>query len=125
MSPEILAGRPYIGHSVDLFAAAIILFVMVTGHPPFNKAQPTDPQYGLICYNHADYFWKFHSENKSNKEKFFSEELKNLITGLLQYDPATRPQMADVLMHPWVIKDDCATLPEIKTEFANRKIKID
>jgi hypothetical protein len=33
--------------------------------------------------------------------------------------------MADVLMHPWVIKDDCATLPEIQTEFANRKIKID
>jgi hypothetical protein len=43
----------------------------------------------------------------------------------LQFDPATRPQMADVLKHPWVTKDDCAALPEIHADFANRKNLID
>lgn len=125
MSPEIHARRPYIGPSVDLFAAAIILFIMYTQHPPFTRAEPTDPFYRLICANRADLFWKAHSKNKPNGAEYFSEEFKNLITGLLQFDPATRPQMADVLKHPWVNKDDCATLAEIHADFANRKNLID
>jgi len=35
MAPEIHLRHPYQGRQVDLFAAAIILFVMVSGHPPF------------------------------------------------------------------------------------------
>jgi hypothetical protein len=48
-----------------------------------------------------------------------------LVTGLLQFDPAMRPQMADVLKHPWVTKDDCATLDEIHLNLSNRKNLID
>ena len=48
-----------------------------------------------------------------------------MVTDLLQFDPAMRPQMADVLKHPWVTKDDCATLDEIHLDFANRKNLID
>jgi serine/threonine protein kinase len=125
MSPEIHARRPYVGPSVDLFAAAIILFIMFTQHPPFTRAEPTDPFYRLICANRADLFWKAHSKNKPNGAAYFSEEFKNLITGLLQFDPATRPQMADVLKHPWVNMEDCATLEEIQVDFANRKNIID
>ena len=101
MSPEIHARRPYIGASVDLFAAAIILFIMYTQHPPFTRAEPSDPFYKLICANRADLFWKAHSKNKPRPD-YFSDDFKNLVTGLIQFDPATRPQMADVLSHPWV-----------------------
>lgn len=38
MAPEIHAKAPYIGSSVDLFASAIILFIMLSGTPPFSKA---------------------------------------------------------------------------------------
>jgi len=47
------------------------------------------------------------------------------VTGLLQFDPEMRPQMADVLKHPWVAKDDCATLDEIHLNLSNRKNLID
>lgn len=38
MAPEIHLKQPYQGRSVDLFAAAIILFIMVAQHPPFTTA---------------------------------------------------------------------------------------
>jgi serine/threonine protein kinase len=40
MAPEIHLKQPYQGRSVDLFAAAIILFIMVSAHPPFTTAEP-------------------------------------------------------------------------------------
>lgn len=38
MAPEIHLKQGYIGREVDLFASAIILFIMVVGHPPFTSA---------------------------------------------------------------------------------------
>lgn len=57
MAPEIHEERPYRGREVDLFAAATILFIMVTQHPPFTYAKPDDPFYSLICKNRSDLFW--------------------------------------------------------------------
>lgn len=64
MAPEIHLKQPYSGTSVDLFAAAIILFIMVAQHPPFTTAQPSDPFYRCLASNRADIFWKTHSKNK-------------------------------------------------------------
>jgi hypothetical protein len=33
--------------------------------------------------------------------------------------------MADILNHPWIRKDDCATIEEIQHDFQNRKAKIE
>ena len=62
MAPEIHEGRPYSGPSVDLFAAAIILFIMYTQQPPFRIAIPDkNSSYKYIFANRADLFWKYHS----------------------------------------------------------------
>ena len=42
MAPEIHLSQPYQGAQVDLFASAVILFIMVAGHPPFSEASPKD-----------------------------------------------------------------------------------
>ena len=122
MAPEIHMRKPYIGTSVDLFACAIILFIMTTQHPPFTRAEPTDPFYRLLCANRADLFWKAHSKNKP--EGFFTEEFKNLVTAMLQFDPANRPTMADIKAHPWY-NGPVVTLEDVQAEFAARKAKID
>jgi len=124
MAPEIHMRKPYQGASVDLFASAIILFITFTQHPPFTKAVPEDPFYRLICANRADLFWKAHSKNKPNGAEFFSEEFKNLITSMLQFDPAHRLSMAEVKAHPW-FNGTVATYEEVQQEFAYRKEKID
>ena len=60
MAPEIYNGEVYSGKSVDLFAAAIILFIMVAQHPPFVDASSKDPHYKLLSTNRAKDFWSVH-----------------------------------------------------------------
>ena len=57
MAPEIHLGKEYEGARVDLFASAIILFVILTQRPPFTSANPQDPHYRLIAAGRAELFW--------------------------------------------------------------------
>jgi len=118
MAPEIIQEQPYNGAAVDLFALGIILFILYTGHPPFNQANPNDSHYKLIVTNRADLFWKYHC--KSHAEGFFTEEFKDLITNMLQYSPNQRLNLVDIIGHPWMAQD-VATHEEISQEFANRQ----
>jgi len=83
MAPEIHLKQAYNGKSVDLFASAIILFIMVAQHPPFTTAQPSDPFYRCIAANRADIFWKTHLSRKPKGQEFMSEDLKDLIMSML------------------------------------------
>jgi serine/threonine protein kinase len=120
MAPEIHLKQAYNGKSVDLFAAAIILFIMVAQHPPFTTAQPTDPFYRCIAANRADIFWKTHCKNKPNGLEFFSDEFKDLIQSMLQLDPSHRPSMAEVMAHPWM-QGETPAKQDVQTEFSTRQ----
>ena len=124
MAPEIHSKSPYIGTSVDLFAAGIILFIFITGHPPFNQAKTNDRYYQLICMNNHEKFWQYHSRKKPNGEEFFSEDFKNLINSLLAYDPTHRLSMAEIKAHKWY-NSPTATKEEILEEFSQRKDKVE
>lgn len=105
MAPELHLSKPYRGEQVDLFALAIILFVLVAAHHPFNKAELTDPFYKCFAQNRADLFWKTTCKNKQDGENHFSEEFKDLVTSMLQIDPVHRPTMSEVLAHEWLAGD--------------------
>ena len=87
MAPEIQERKPYEGKTVDLFASAVILFIMKSGHPPFNKAHKTDPYYKLFMKKPKK-FWRFHAKSKS--KGYYSEEFMDLITKMFSYDPKNR-----------------------------------
>lgn len=125
MAPEIHLRQPYSGASVDLFATGIILFIMITQHPPFTRAETSDPFYRLLCANRADLFWKAHSKNKPGGADFFSEDFKNMITTMLSLNPTQRPSVEEIRAHPWFSNSDCATLEEVQAEFQRRKQLID
>lgn len=118
MAPELILKQAYQGHCVDLFALGIILFILYSGHPPFNQAHPNDPHYKLLATNRADLFWKQHQNNKP--QGFFSEEFKDLITNMLQLKPETRPSLADCVGHAWM-QGTCATAEAVRSEFAGRQ----
>lgn len=124
MAPEIHSKAPYIGSSVDLFAAGIILFIFFTGHPPFNHAKATDSYYNLICMNNHERFWAFHSRKKPNGIKFFSPEFISLINAMLAFDPTQRLSIAEIKAHPWY-NGEVPTADQIKEEFVTRKAKVD
>lgn len=60
MAPEIHLGKPYTGAGVDLFASAIILFIMLSQRPPFSRAEVSDPHYRLLVGDKANVFWQAH-----------------------------------------------------------------
>ncbi len=51
MAPEIHMNMPYKGELVDVFAAGIILFITVSGIPPFMKATTEDPYFRCLAAN--------------------------------------------------------------------------
>jgi serine/threonine protein kinase len=58
MAPELHLGLPYDGKSDDLFAAGIIIFLMLTARPPFTYPKMDDPYYKLLVGKRFDLFWK-------------------------------------------------------------------
>lgn len=117
MAPEILDKHPYQGQVVDLFAVGVILFIMLTQHPPFSMANSDDMYYKLLATQRSDLFWKAHSNRKA--AGFFSEEFKDLITCMLQVHPHQRLCMADIIGHPWM-QGEMATAEDVAVEFAKR-----
>ena len=58
--PERLTGdKTYTGVNVDLFAAGIILFMMMTGTVPFLSTQSNKGCYNYILTKQFDKFWKY------------------------------------------------------------------
>lgn len=124
MAPEIHSKAPYIGTCVDLFAAGIILFIFITGHPAFNQAKANDSYYQLICMNNHEKFWAYHSRKKPNGAEFFSHEFKNLMNAMLAFDPTQRPSIAEIKAHKWY-NGPTSTYEEILEEFTARKEKVE
>ena len=104
MAPEIHLKKPYKGELIDLFASAIILFTMVSQHPPFNTAQPSDPYYKCIGGGKYETFWNAHSRNK--EEGFYSVDYKDMVTRMLALDPKKRLTMDEVRNHAWFTNPD-------------------
>jgi serine/threonine protein kinase len=101
MAPELILKEKYRGPEVDLFALAIILFILYTGHPPFNCANPLrDPHYKILADGLVDKFWETHA--KSKQPGFFEKEFVDLLTHMLAPNPTSRLSIADVIGHPWM-----------------------
>jgi len=89
MAPEIHLGEAYSGQSVDLFAAGVILFILLTRRVPFTRAHPSDPHYYLLVTN-PEKFWASHAEAEDG-EDIYTEEFKDLFEKMLSFDADLRP----------------------------------
>lgn len=89
MAPEIHLGRPYSGQQVDLFAAAIILFIILSQRPPFASANPSDPHYQLLAAGRSDLFWGAHNEAEAGNS-IYSEDFKDLFVRMTSLNPKHR-----------------------------------
>lgn len=124
MAPEIHLKQPYKGDQVDLFAAGMILFIMIAQHPPFSSATPKDPYYKCIAANRADIFWKTHGKSKEGGAGFFSDDFKDIFEKMVALDPNSRPTIDEILNHPWITEGDIATPEDIKAEFKQRNKQV-
>lgn len=96
MSPEIYANNePFDGFAVDLWAAGVILYIMLTGFPPYDQASRTDQRFDLIICGRL-------TEQLENWGIHLSKEAGDLMQRMLRLDPRKRLTLAQVLTHPWV-----------------------
>lgn len=123
MAPEIHMGKAYEGPCVDVFASAIILFVVLTQRPPFTSANPQDPHYRLIAASRAEIFWQAHSEAENGTD-IYSAEFKDLFEKMMSLNPSNRPTVAQILEHPW-LAGPVPTTAEIVADFTRRKEAVD
>lgn len=105
MSPEIYANKDaFDGFAIDLWAAGVILYIMLTGFPPYDQASRTDQRFDLIINGSLMRQLKSWGIN-------LSEEAGDLLQSMLVLDPRERLTLAEVLAHPWVVDGDAQAPP--------------
>jgi serine/threonine protein kinase len=105
MSPEILANtESFDGFAIDLWAAGVILYIMLTGFPPYDQANRTDVRFDLIVSGRL-------MEQLVNWDIHLSEEAGDLMQKMLLLHPRDRLSLAEVMTHPWVTHDNVQAPP--------------
>ncbi|XP_065566070.1 serine/threonine-protein kinase DCLK1-like isoform X2 [Artemia franciscana] len=94
VAPEILAEAGY-GLKVDIWAAGVILYILLCGYPPF--VSPSNNQEELF-----DAILSGEFEFASPYWDPVSDMARELICLMLQTDPDLRYAASEVLEHPWL-----------------------
>ncbi|KAM6422363.1 serine/threonine-protein kinase DCLK3 [Rhynochetos jubatus] len=94
VAPEILAEKGY-GLEVDMWAAGVILYILLCGFPPFRSQERDQEElFQIIQLGHYEFLSPYWDN--------ISAAAKDLITRLLIVDPQKRYTAQQVLQHPWI-----------------------
>jgi serine/threonine protein kinase len=97
MSPEVFQNADaFDGFAVDMWAAGVILFLMLTGFPPWERACPTDERFHYMT---AGYLVQMLTE----WEIGLSSDAMDLLQRMLFLDPKDRLSLDQVRAHPWMV----------------------
>lgn len=97
MSPEIHNNNtPFDGYTVDMWAAGVILFLMLTGFPPWDRPSTTDERFK---YMSAGYLVQMLTE----WEIGLSPDAMDLLQRMMFLDPKDRLSLDQVRAHPWMV----------------------
>ncbi|KAL3828247.1 hypothetical protein ACJIZ3_017049 [Penstemon smallii] len=92
VAPEVVAGREY-NEKVDVWSAGVILYIMLSGFPPFYRESAKDIFEAVLRANLRFPRSVFGS---------VSSEAKDLIRQMLCKDVSRRLSADQVLRHPWM-----------------------
>ncbi|NXK05818.1 TSSK6 kinase, partial [Herpetotheres cachinnans] len=90
-SPEVLMGIPYDTKKYDMWSLGVMLYVMVTGHMPFD-------------HTHISRMSQQQKKGVRYPEGLppLPEPCRALIAQLLQFNPASRPGVGQVAKNSWL-----------------------
>jgi len=94
-APELLKGDVYT-KACDIFSCGVVLFILITGYPPFEQAWRADKWYNPLCESKPKEFWSSHHNAK------IDADCKALLTGMFAYRAKNRLTLGGCLEHKWV-----------------------
>lgn len=117
MAPEVLAKQEYRGDQADLFASAVIIFILLSQHPPFLRAEEGDKYYKKIIQCRWDRFWQIYADEN------FSDSFKDMFSKMVSPNTDERLTLEEVKAHEWY-NGPTMTHDEILQEFNLRQAKL-
>lgn len=103
-APELLQNRPYDGSQADVWSAGVVLFVMLTGYPPFNF--PADTRNVVPEDQKLKHLFKAISSAQYKMPYSLSREAQDLLRRIFVPDPSKRITIEEVWEHPFLHKYD-------------------
>ena len=97
MPPEVNK-KLYDGKKVDIFSLGVMLLHLITGKQIFEVYK--ERVHSFIKKRQFEKFWKI--IELDNKEIELSPEFKDLVNSMLDYNYKNRPDIIDILNHPWL-----------------------
>lgn len=91
VAPEVLRNRGYDGARTDVWSCGVILFVLLTGHLPFQHENMMKMYQKIFKAEYQVPPW-------------VSGDARRLISKLLAVDQAKRISIPEILRHPWMKK---------------------
>lgn len=117
LAPEVTSGR-YFGPLADIWSAGVVLFIMLTGIPPFHCPFKGDWWFKQLCCGQYKEFWKGHHRNF-----VLSREAESLLQSILQVDWKVRANMKMIKAHPW-FNGPTLSQEELRSEFGRRQDEV-
>jgi len=97
IAPEVIEQvSPFDPMRSDIWALGVILFIILTGYPPVDMANPLDERFRLIANNQLDILlesWGFTN---------LSPEAVELMTRILRVDPDERLTLEGIVNSSWL-----------------------
>ncbi|XP_076935134.1 calcium-dependent protein kinase 33-like [Bidens hawaiensis] len=114
VAPEVLLKREAYGEKIDIWSAGVILYMLLTGVPPFN-GENDRAIFSTVVEATPDIErcpWPLISKNA-----------KSLVKAMLSLEPEKRPTAYAVLNDQWLKDNGVATENEIKYELEKMRLK--
>ncbi|KAL4159097.1 hypothetical protein PRNP1_004868 [Phytophthora ramorum] len=90
----------YHGLQADVWSLGVILFVLVTGIPPFETASDADARFRLVSKPGGSIRELLRAWSQENR---LPQELSALLDWMLRVDPRERPTADEVCAHEWLL----------------------
>lgn len=119
MAPEVMSHEGYDGFTADIWSAGVVLFIMLSGFPPFAKPASSDWWFDKLQKGKHELFWRAHCRTVN-----FSEASKDLLNKMLAPNPTKRITMDAIKQHPWY-NEACISEDVLFHEMQGRKAKVD